>query len=67
MHSQHIVEENTVSQCPFSDLCSSFAEKAVLCHFIILAILWLTRDLGTVGGWGKLIQPGYVGLFITGS
>ncbi len=39
--------------------CARFAEKAVLCHFTVLAVLWMTRDLGTAGGWGKLFQPGY--------
>lgn len=29
-------------------------------HFLLLAVLWITRDLGGVGGWGSLFPPKYV-------
>ncbi|XP_076473013.1 Na(+)/citrate cotransporter-like [Babylonia areolata] len=32
----------------------SFAERAVLVLFSLLVVLWITRDLGGVGGWGDL-------------
>jgi len=35
-------------------LIYSFAEIWVLTFFIILALLWLTRDPGFVNGWGSL-------------
>ena len=33
----------------------SFAEGTVLCHFIVLALLWLTREPEFVPGWGSLM------------
>ncbi|CAK8692086.1 unnamed protein product [Clavelina lepadiformis] len=40
----------------------SFAEISVFCLFILLALLWLTRDPGFVSGWGSLpiFKKGYV-------
>ncbi|WAR01094.1 S13A2-like protein [Mya arenaria] len=38
----------------------TFGQGAVLGHFIILAILWVTRDMGGEYGWGKLFKEGYV-------
>nr|CAB3266108.1 solute carrier family 13 member 5-like [Phallusia mammillata] len=40
----------------------SFAEKAVLFWFVLLALLWLTRDPGFVSGWGSIpiFKKGYV-------
>ncbi|XP_056017083.1 Na(+)/citrate cotransporter-like isoform X2 [Ostrea edulis] len=35
----------------------SFAQGAVIVHFVLLAVLWITRDLGGVGGWGNIFQP----------
>lgn len=35
----------------------SFAEAAVLTHFIVLALLWLTRDPEIVPGWGTFLTP----------
>ncbi|OWF50269.1 solute carrier family 13 member 2-like [Mizuhopecten yessoensis] len=32
----------------------TFAQGAVMAHFLLLAILWISRDLGGVGGWGDL-------------
>ncbi|KAL5015789.1 hypothetical protein ScPMuIL_005378 [Solemya velum] len=32
----------------------TFAQIAVLGHFLLLALLWITRDLGGVGGWGDM-------------
>ncbi|EFJ30245.1 hypothetical protein SELMODRAFT_146060 [Selaginella moellendorffii] len=49
------IEEEYTSLGP-----TSFAEASVLSLFVILAALWLTRSLGTVGGWGQLFD-GYVG------
>ena len=37
----------------------SFAEKAVICHFIAFALLLLTRDLGTTDGWSVVFKDGY--------
>ncbi|KAK3084779.1 hypothetical protein FSP39_018790 [Pinctada imbricata] len=34
-----------------------FAEGAVMVHFVLLAVLWITRDLGGVGGWGRIFPP----------
>ncbi|XP_064613375.1 solute carrier family 13 member 2-like [Liolophura sinensis] len=39
----------------------TFAEAAVLAHFIIVAILWLTRRPQFISGWGDLFPPKYVG------
>jgi len=36
-------------------LCCSFAEFAVMCHFIVLAVLWLTREPEFIPGWGSLM------------
>ncbi|ELT97227.1 hypothetical protein CAPTEDRAFT_162250 [Capitella teleta] len=40
----------------------SFAEKAVLAHFVILAVLWLTGEPEFVPGWADLpfLKKGYV-------
>ena len=38
----------------------NFAEGSVLIHFIILAILWITREPGLFTGWGSLFKQGYV-------
>lgn len=35
----------------------SFAQGAVIAHFVILAVLWITRDLGGAGGWGRIFPP----------
>lgn len=35
----------------------TFAQGAVLGHFLLLVILWISRDLGGVGGWGDLFPP----------
>ncbi|XP_061166658.1 Na(+)/citrate cotransporter-like [Saccostrea echinata] len=35
----------------------SFAQGAVIAHFVLLAVLWITRDLGGVGGWGRIFPP----------
>ncbi|XP_070553681.1 Na(+)/citrate cotransporter-like [Ptychodera flava] len=48
----------------------SWAEGAVLCHFIILALLWLTRDPKFAPGWVIAFRKGYVtdstaGVFIS--
>ncbi|CAG5118223.1 unnamed protein product, partial [Candidula unifasciata] len=37
-----------------------FNEVIVLVHFLILVVLWLTRDLGTVPGWSSLFQNRFV-------
>ncbi|XP_070204814.1 solute carrier family 13 member 2-like isoform X2 [Littorina saxatilis] len=38
----------------------TFAEGAVLFWFIMLVVLWISRDLGGVGGWGDLFAEGSV-------
>ncbi|XP_062610510.1 Na(+)/citrate cotransporter-like [Saccostrea cucullata] len=35
----------------------SFAQGAVIVHFVLLAVFWITRDLGGVGGWGRIFPP----------
>ncbi|XP_077866327.1 solute carrier family 13 member 2-like [Saccoglossus kowalevskii] len=37
----------------------TFAEGAVLVHFVMLALLWMTREMGGYG-WGNLFPDGYV-------
>ncbi|XP_062610508.1 solute carrier family 13 member 2-like isoform X2 [Saccostrea cucullata] len=32
----------------------TFGQGAVIIHFVLLALLWVTRDLGGVGGWGDI-------------
>lgn len=39
----------------------TFAETLVLINFILLAILWITRDPGFIPGWADLFEKGYVG------
>ncbi|XP_033119854.1 solute carrier family 13 member 2-like [Anneissia japonica] len=34
----------------------SFAEKAVLGHFVVLMLLWLTRDPKFISGWSVLFK-----------
>ncbi|XP_078363152.1 Na(+)/citrate cotransporter-like isoform X1 [Oculina patagonica] len=38
----------------------SFAEKAVLVHFVLLALLWLFRDPKFMKGWAIIFEEGYV-------
>ncbi|CAB3999628.1 solute carrier family 13 member 5-like [Paramuricea clavata] len=38
----------------------SFAEIAVLVHFVIMALLWLFRDPKFIKGWSILFTKGYV-------
>ncbi|XP_078363499.1 solute carrier family 13 member 2-like [Oculina patagonica] len=38
----------------------TFAEKAVLGHFILLALLWLFRDPKFMEGWSIIFEKGYV-------
>lgn len=44
-------------------LYGRFAQGGVMGHFLLLAILWITRDMGGQYGWGKLFEKGYVGRF----
>ncbi|BFZ04546.1 hypothetical protein BsWGS_07585 [Bradybaena similaris] len=37
-----------------------FNEVIVLIHFVLLVLLWVTRDLGTVPGWSILFQKRFV-------
>lgn len=39
----------------------TFAEKAVLFHFILMVILWFTREPEFIPGWGSLFKDGYIG------
>lgn len=34
----------------------TFGQVAVIIHFTLLAVLWVTRDLGGVGGWGDIFD-----------
>jgi len=36
--------------------CCSFAEAMVLVHFVVLAVMWLTRDPDIVPGWQSLLS-----------
>ena len=38
---------------------NSFAEKALIGHFCLYAILLVTRDFGTYGGWAIIFKDGY--------
>lgn len=38
----------------------SFAEKAVLGHFILLALMWLFREPKFITGWAIIFQKGFV-------
>ncbi|XP_069104592.1 Na(+)/citrate cotransporter-like [Argopecten irradians] len=38
----------------------SFAEKAVMCHFVILVLCWFTLEPEFVPGWGSLFKHGYI-------
>ncbi|XP_013410629.1 solute carrier family 13 member 5 isoform X2 [Lingula anatina] len=38
----------------------TFAEIAVLCHFTLLALLWLTREPEFIDGWDVIFEDGYV-------
>lgn len=38
----------------------TFGQGAVLGHFIALAVLWITRDLGGEYGWGTIFKKGFV-------
>ncbi len=38
----------------------SFAEVWVAIFFVLLALLWLTREPEFVDGWGSLLEEGYV-------
>ncbi|CAH1779566.1 unnamed protein product [Owenia fusiformis] len=38
----------------------TFAEIAVLCHFILLAILWFTRNPQFIPGWSSVFEEGFV-------
>ncbi|XP_065054979.1 solute carrier family 13 member 2-like [Rhopilema esculentum] len=39
---------------------TSFAEKAVLGHLVVLILLWLTKDPQVVPGWNSLFKKGYM-------
>ena len=39
-------------------LMFSFAEKGVLAHFIILALLWIVRDPKFIPGWSAIFEKG---------
>ncbi|XP_022336916.2 Na(+)/citrate cotransporter-like [Crassostrea virginica] len=39
----------------------TFQEKVVLIVFVVLALLWMTRNPQVVPGWGNLFKKGYTG------
>ncbi|XP_041377450.1 solute carrier family 13 member 5-like [Gigantopelta aegis] len=38
----------------------SFAERVVMCHFLLLIILWITRNPGFLPGYAELFNNGYI-------
>ncbi|XP_033746933.1 solute carrier family 13 member 2-like [Pecten maximus] len=38
----------------------TFAQGAVIGHFIAMSSLWITRDLGGIGGWKNLFPEKYI-------
>ncbi|KAL4228686.1 hypothetical protein ACF0H5_011730 [Mactra antiquata] len=38
----------------------TFGQAAVSAHFLTLAVLWVTRDMGGEFGWGSWFKKGYV-------
>ncbi|KAH3887590.1 hypothetical protein DPMN_011608 [Dreissena polymorpha] len=38
----------------------TFGQAAVSAHFVVLAVLWVTRDLGGEYGWGHIFKKGFV-------
>ncbi|XP_041349636.1 solute carrier family 13 member 5-like [Gigantopelta aegis] len=38
----------------------TFAQRGVLFVFALLVVLWISRDLGGIGGWGNLFDKGMV-------
>nr|KAG5689113.1 hypothetical protein BaRGS_013874 [Batillaria attramentaria] len=38
----------------------TYAEGTIMFFFAILVVLWITRDLGGAGGWGRIFQAGFV-------
>ena len=42
----------------------SFAEAMVLIHFVVLALMWLTRDPDIVPGWQSLLPHKFVNVFL---
>ncbi|XP_013418475.1 solute carrier family 13 member 5 [Lingula anatina] len=54
-------EVNKVLRKEYERLGSmTFAEKAVLVHFVLLSLLWLTRDPRFIDGWSVGFKKGYV-------
>ena len=58
---RHIFTHNICNDVPMkcNIVCfstDSFGQAAVMGHFIILALLWVTRDLGGEYGWGHLFK-----------
>ncbi|KAK3592648.1 hypothetical protein CHS0354_034726 [Potamilus streckersoni] len=37
-----------------------FAQTAVMVHFVVLVLLWITRDLGGILGWGNWFKKKYI-------
>ena len=59
-HSHEMLEFTMKFYSDKSLVIFRFAEKVVLAHFVILALLWLTRDPGFVPGWGYGFKKGWV-------
>ncbi|XP_048582686.1 solute carrier family 13 member 5 isoform X2 [Nematostella vectensis] len=52
---------NRVLRKQYADMGSmTFAEHAVLGHFVVLALLWLSRDPKFMPGWAVMFAKGYV-------
>ena len=52
--------KSRLSHCVYA---YSFAEAMVLIHFVVLALMWLTRDPDIVPGWQSLLPHKFVNVF----
>ncbi|KAK3084904.1 hypothetical protein FSP39_021163 [Pinctada imbricata] len=52
---QELIQKEYIKLGPMS-----FAEKAVLGHFVILVLLWFTREPEFFPGWASLFKEGFV-------
>lgn len=57
-------ERKLIKQVVAQELSSlgriTWQEMITLIHFVALAVLWLSRNPGKAGGWGKLFLSGLV-------
>ncbi|KAH9524297.1 hypothetical protein Btru_054074 [Bulinus truncatus] len=56
---QHLRQMNAIIRDEYNKLGPvTFAQGTVLASLILLIIMWITRDLGGVGGWGEWLPKG---------